>query len=167
MSAVLIDGCLVPQPVSFSIPGTRLRQLREDYCAYLPYCKKWIYIKAGYRSDGASIPRELWTPIGDPFDPDYEADAWIHDALYEAQLLDKHACDKELFHLMRFTSAGGHCKAREFFIAVDEFGSSVWDTHTWQSITDARLLCSLHDVCPIGYEDVPMLDYDNEPVWES
>ena len=149
------------------MPGTRLRQLREDYCAYLPYSKKWILILAGFRSDGASIPRVLWTPIGDPFDPDYEADAWVHDGAYAAELLDKHTCDKELFHMMRFTSAEGHEKAREFFIAVDEFGGSVWREHTPQSIADARKFCSLHDTCPSGFESVPVLDIDNEPVWSD
>ena len=166
MDVVLVNGCLIPQPVAFPVPGTNQWQLCEDFCLFLPYSKKWLLVKAGYRSDGASIPEILWTPIGNPFEPDYVAAAFGHDPLYEAELLDKHACDKELFHLMRFNSARGHSKSREFFIAVDEFGSSVWDAHTPQSIAAARQLCSIHDSCPSGFESVPVLDIDNEPTWE-
>lgn len=38
-----------------------------------------LIIPSGYRFDGASIPRPLWSLIGSPFDPDLLLAACVHD----------------------------------------------------------------------------------------
>jgi hypothetical protein len=76
----------------------------------------------------------------------------IHDALYAAELLSRHACDKEFLWAMRRTSKIGHAKARTFFIAVDTFGGWTWRAHTLKSILDARTECGLFDDRPEGWE---------------
>ncbi len=38
-----------------------------------------VQIPAGYRFDGASIPRLAWSVIGAPFDPQYCLAACVHD----------------------------------------------------------------------------------------
>ena len=132
------------QPEIQPIPGEdRVYRLMRDYLVQLPYCGRWLLVKEGFVFDGASIPRWLWSIIGNPFDPNWCAAALIHDALYSAELLDRHACDKELFHAMRRTSKIGHSKARTFFIACDNFGGWTWRAHTAKSILDAQSECSL------------------------
>ena len=137
-----------PQPNIVPIPGTKTYRLVSDYHVYLPFSKKWLLVKAGFIFDGASIPCWLWLWIGHPFDPDWVAGALSHDALYAAELMPRHACDKELFHIMRLTSQRGYDKSRKFFIAVDTFGGFVWRKHTQKSIMDARTECFLSDHPP-------------------
>jgi hypothetical protein len=135
-----------PQPNIRPVPGEkRLYRLQEDYLVQLPYSKKWLLIKAGFLFDGASIPRWLWSIIGNPFDPNWLAAALIHDALYAAELLSRHLCDKELLWAMRRTSKIGRDKARTFFIAVDTFGGWTWRRHTPKSIFDARTECIIYN----------------------
>ena len=137
-----------PQPDIEPIPGTKTYALKQDYLVKLPFSGKWLLIKAGFVFDGASIPQWLWSVVGNPFDPNWLAAALCHDALYAAELLDRHACDKELFHVMCMTSQQGADKAREFFIAVDLFGGFTWRKHTEKSILDARTECFLYDTDP-------------------
>ena len=137
-----------PQPDIVPIPGTRTYRLVKDYLVWLPFSDKWLLIKAGFIFDGASIPRWLWSAIGHPFDPNWLAAALLHDALYAAELMSRHACDKELFHVMRLTSQRGYDNARKFFITVDLFGGFPWRQHTPKSIMDARTECFLYDEMP-------------------
>lgn len=39
----------------------------------------WVTIPPGFRFDGASIPRCLWSLIGSPFEPDLMQAACVHD----------------------------------------------------------------------------------------
>ena len=137
-----------PQPNIQPIAGTEMYRLMADYMVRLPFCGKWLLVKAGFIFDGASIPRWLWSVIGNPFDPNWTAAALIHDSLYAGEILDKHACDKELFHIMQLTSQKGKDAARKFFIAVDLFGGWVWRRHTPKSIDDARTEVFLFDSNP-------------------
>lgn len=64
----------------------------------------WIEIPAGYRFDGASIPRCLWSLIGGPFDPQFALAACIHDwycehtsECYESRVIG----DAVFFYLLR------------------------------------------------------------------
>ncbi len=141
------------QPEIQPVPGAdRTYRLMRDYLVQLPYSGRWLLVKEGFIFDGASIPRWLWSVIGQPFDPNWCGAALIHDALYAGELLSRRACDKELFHAMRRTSKIGHAKARKFFIAVDTFGGCTWRRHTAKSVLDARTECGLFYDKPEGWE---------------
>ena len=49
----------------------------------LPGVMHTVYIHAGYKFDGASIPRFAWSIIGAPFEPDYCLAACVHDWICE------------------------------------------------------------------------------------
>ena len=58
-----------------------------------------VFIKAGYKTDLASVPRFLWS-IVPPFG-EYTFAAIIHDYLYENGLYSKRFADREFKHIMR------------------------------------------------------------------
>lgn len=155
MSKYIVPTVPIPDPRIQPVCGTETYRLHEDYLIQLPFSGKWLLIKDGFIFDGASIPQGLWSLIGNPFDPNWIAAALCHDALYAAQLMDRHACDKELFHIMCRTSQLGADHAREFFIAVDNFGGWTWRKHTEKSILDARTECFLSTTRPVAQEAVP------------
>ena len=142
------------------VPGTNNYRLLDDWWVWLPVSKKWLLIKAGFVFDGASIPWFLWSVVGNPWDPNWVAEALAHDGLYAAELVEKHRADKELFHLMKQGTKKARDNARYFFIAVDDFGDAVWAKHTARSIAEARTYCSLSDagpVPPIPEQEQPQL----------
>ena len=52
--------------------------LMKDFSYKDPKGKIWT-TKQGYKTDGASIPRVLWSVIGDPYGGGYIKSAVIHD----------------------------------------------------------------------------------------
>jgi Protein of unknown function (DUF1353) len=133
------------QPVMQPIPGSAgLWELAEDYAVTLPDSGKSLLIKAGFQTDGASIPRELWSVVGaSPFDPDVIGPSVVHDALYEAELLQRSSCDTEFQKLLQVNSTRAAGFAVEFYDAVRIFGGAVWRQHTPDSIAAARQYCIL------------------------
>lgn len=53
-------------------------RLLADFAFIDPAGKTWT-AKAGYETDGASIPRAFWTLVGGPFEGQYREAAVIHD----------------------------------------------------------------------------------------
>ena len=60
------------------IPGTDDYQLTEDFAVVTADGER-DDIPAGFVTDGASIPALFWALVGNPFDPDYIAEAIVHD----------------------------------------------------------------------------------------
>lgn len=58
----------------------RLMELRDDFTFVDSSGRSWTAHR-GFRFDGATIPRSLWTAFGDPFIGDYRRAAVIHDIL--------------------------------------------------------------------------------------
>lgn len=58
--------------------GERRMRLLEDFAYVDPKGKTWLAPK-GYVTDGASIPRVLWTLVGAPYEGQYREAAVIHD----------------------------------------------------------------------------------------
>ena len=52
-----------------------------------------VYVPEGYVSDGASIPRWLWTVVGHPFG-EYAQAAVLHDMLCEDEIYARKKCDR-------------------------------------------------------------------------
>lgn len=64
------------------LPQGRLAELHEDFAFTTPDGRR-ITMSRGYISDGASIPRLLWTLVGSPFTGKYRWAAWPHDKLMQ------------------------------------------------------------------------------------
>ena len=87
----------------------------DDLCEYT--------IPAGFISDGASIPRALWSTIGSPFYPKFIPAALYHDYLLSLSdpSLTKSYIDKE-FHRLLLANGVSKFRARLMFWAVRSFG---------------------------------------------
>lgn len=57
-------------------------------------------VPIGFVTDGASIPRELWSTVGSPFTGKYRRAAVVHDYLYKLQPLPRAKCDLVLLEAM-------------------------------------------------------------------
>lgn len=64
--------------------GERRMRLLEDFAYVDPSGTVWLAPK-GSKTDGASIPRGLWTLVGAPFEGQYREAAVIHDVYCETK----------------------------------------------------------------------------------
>ena len=70
------------------------RVILEDYT--YEDDKYIITVKAGFNTDGASIPKAFWSILSSPFDGALVYGAMIHDGLYTKMTLPRKVCDKLL-----------------------------------------------------------------------
>jgi hypothetical protein len=99
-------------------------------------------IRAGFKSDGASIPDSLAAALGIGRNhPAVIRGALIHDALYAANLLDRQTADSILYAAC-LQDGTDPDKARAIWKAVNEWGFIAWE-RTPNSITEARKLVSV------------------------
>jgi hypothetical protein len=82
-----------------------------------------ITVLEGFRWDGASIPRSLWSKIGCPMD--YAFESLIHDALYRSGLLDRKTADK-IFHDLLIERGTSPVLAKAMYLALRIGGSSAY-----------------------------------------
>lgn len=57
-------------------------------------------VKAGFVTDGASIPRLFWTLVGPPIGGNYTEPAILHDALVLSGLYSPRECDRTMVEAM-------------------------------------------------------------------
>lgn len=102
-----------------------------------------LHVDAGYRSDGASIPRFLWSLVGPRYAPDTFPAALAHDALYSAHLPEvadwRGAADVIFLDLLKRLGVG-RAKRVAYYVAVRTFGWAVARQHTNIGIEAARKL---------------------------
>lgn len=110
---------------------------------------KAVYIKRGFITDGASIPRIAWRVIGHPFSKDLLPHALPHDGLYAAELFPTHAeCDAWMQASMALAADNyplsvSWLKRNAVWSAVRTCGGLVWRKHTAQTVYKARQYCKL------------------------
>jgi len=80
-----------------------------------------ITIKKGFITDGASIPRWLWSFTGSPFVGKYRKAAVLHDYIYRYRLYNKKDADL-LFYKIMLESGVSKFKAKLFYLALYFFG---------------------------------------------
>lgn len=80
------------------VDGDRWR-LREDLPYELPDGQGTIIVPAGFLTDFASIPRPLWSLVGDPGGP-WAPAAVVHDYLYRTGLLPRAEADAIFYEAM-------------------------------------------------------------------
>lgn len=116
-----------PVRVEWTCDG-RYMQLLEPL-VYVDSCGRRWTAPAGYRTDGASIPRFFWRVIGSPFVGKYRRAAVIHDVYCsEGKKLKKNKVligkDRKspaihkLFHEMMLTDGTSRLRARVMYLAV-------------------------------------------------
>ena len=87
---------------------------------------KYIFIiHKGFKFDGASIPRPLWSLYGCPFGGIYTMASCLHDALYATHLMNRKDADK-LFHEAMTASGVNQLLAKQLYLGVRSFGENAY-----------------------------------------
>jgi hypothetical protein len=89
-----------------------------------PYGLVWD-APAGSVTDGASIPRYLWSLIGGPFEGKYRNASILHDVAYEKHNRPWKDCDRMFYNAMRCSGVGA-TQAKTMYYALYKFG------HHWK-----------------------------------
>ena len=102
-----------------------------------------VAIRAGFVTDGASIPQAAWSIIGSPMEVPLLGPALCHDALYAGELVPDHSTADWM--LLQFMQMAGISWVHRNLVwsAVRLFGWVVWNRHTPASIAASRNMCQL------------------------
>ena len=81
----------------------RMMRLLEDFWYTDPGGRRWD-APAGTETDGASIPKPLWSSVGSPFTGDYRRAAIVHDVACRDPHVPREEADKMFYYACQ---AGG------------------------------------------------------------
>jgi len=98
-------------------------ELIDDFI-YQENDDKFIIVPKGFRTDGASIPRQFWSIVGNPFEEYFES-AVVHDYLYRKKIGTKSHADKVFLQAMKDQGVNP-IKRRIMYWAVKYFGKGSW-----------------------------------------
>jgi len=107
-----------------------------------------VAIRPGFLSDGASIPRILWTAVGPRYAPRTFPAAVVHDALYAARLTDRATADRVFLEILREMGVN-RVKRSAYHFAVRACGGFLWRRACPIKIESERQFCALFD-CPMA-----------------
>lgn len=99
-----------------------------------------ISIRAGFRTDGASIPVPMRRFIGNPFDTVRLIAAVLHDALYLSHLLPRIVADFIYYLALRQCSHMPRAYAFAEYLALRAGGKEAWNEKTPSDIAEGRRL---------------------------
>lgn len=102
-----------------------------------------LSIWKGFRSDGASIPRCLWTLVGPRFAPDTFPAALAHDALYIAHLCKRVEADAVFLDLLEECGCSW-LKRRAYWAAVRVAGWIPRGKYSARAIYQAKRLVNVY-----------------------
>lgn len=102
----------------------------------------YFVAQPGVTSDGASIPRFLWSAVGPRFAPDTFGPALLHDLAYSSHLLSRKCADAEFLRLLLRWGVS-RFRASAYYLAVRAFGWIRYNRVTAGEIEQARLYCSI------------------------
>jgi len=120
----------------------RYMELRKDFLFFDKDKKTWKAPK-GYKTDGASIPRVLWSLVGSPFTGHYLKAAILHDVYCDLKSRDWRLVHNMFFEAM-IASDVNVTQAKIMYYAVYRFGP--------------RWVVDRNIPCPLGYKC-----WDNNP----
>jgi hypothetical protein len=112
------------EPVTRWSPDGRNMILETELRYTDPKGEVWV-APAGSVTDGASIPRYLWSLIGGPFEGQYRNASVLHDAAYEKKNRPWQDCDRMFYYAMRCSGVNA-LEAKTMFYALYKFG------HHWK-----------------------------------
>jgi hypothetical protein len=124
------------QPVGAFDETTGMWICRQDWHVDLSDGDR-LHVRAGFQSDGASIPPILWPFVGPRYAAKTFPAALAHDALYAGELVSRSRADAEFYRLLRIMGVG-RVKAGAYWSAVRAFGWAVWRRHSKGSVYLAR-----------------------------
>lgn len=101
-----------------------------------------IKVKAGFDFDGASIPRALWSVVGNPLTGKYKVAALVHDGLYASEVLPRTVADQVFLELMKKEGVG-YAKRYAMYWAVRAGGGYVWSKHTKEEVLKYKDYCKV------------------------
>ena len=85
-------------------------------------------IPAGFKCDGASIPRAFWRIIGPPISCEYIDEAIIHDYLYRFQPVPRAVADRDFFD--RLKKPRMRLRRWLIYLSVRLFGWIAWNKNS-------------------------------------
>ena len=99
--------------------------LQEDLS--VTWREKNVTVPAGFKCDGASIPRFLWSSVSPAIDPRTLRGAVVHDYLYRTapENWNRKEADDLFYDLIREDGLGWW-KSQKAYWGVRMFGSSSW-----------------------------------------
>ena len=120
------------------MPGSpgRTRVLTADFVWETPWSVD-IIVKAGYVTDGASIPRLFWRLIGGPLAGRYLPAALVHDVLYDSEIVPRAIADRVFRAAMKELGVSSW-RRNLMYAAVRLGGWRAWQRHTPDSTLWAR-----------------------------
>ena len=134
------------QPTGRFDADTGLWAATETWCVDIG-SGQHLVIHPGFLSDGASIPRALWSAVGPRYCATTFPAAYCHDALYVSQYVPRREADRIFWRHLLLLGVG-RVKARAYYIAVAAFGWIPWRRKTPESIADARRIIHLYPSWP-------------------
>jgi hypothetical protein len=117
-------GYYSSEPVTRWSPDGRNMILVTELRYTDPKGEVWV-APAGSVTDGASIPRYLWSLTGGPFEGQYRNASVLHDAAYEKKNRPWQDCDRMFYYAMRCSGVNA-VEAKTMFYAVYKFA------HHWK-----------------------------------
>ncbi len=114
---------LVEGPIDDDGPDRRM-QLLVDFAFVDPNGVRWL-APAGSNIDGASIPRFLWSIVGDPYSGTYRRASVLHDVACDERTQPSKVVHRMFYDAM-IADGTDTAQAIEFYAAVRLFGPH-WD----------------------------------------
>jgi hypothetical protein len=112
------------EPVTRWNPDGRNMTLVTELRYTDPKGEMWV-APAGSVTDGASIPRYLWSIMGGPFEGQYRNASVLHDVAYGDKKRPWQDCDRMFYYAMRCSGVNA-VEAKTMFYALYKFG------HHWK-----------------------------------
>ena len=116
------------RPVLTPVPAIDRWELEAPWDVELPPNKSGrvaVRIPAGFRTDGASIPRYLWSVVGQPMRAAFARAAIVHDFYYRTQTIQRSTADA-IFRDMLLEDGVSKARAQVMYRAVQWFGWIPW-----------------------------------------
>lgn len=114
------------------LDGGRKMRLNADFVFVDPNSKAWV-AATGAEIDGASIPPELWSLIGGPFEGQYRNASVVHDVACETKTEPSDEVH-EMFYFACRCGGVPERKAKAMYYAVTHYGPQ------WKVVREVRIL---------------------------
>lgn len=98
-----------------------------------------VRVYRGYRCDGGSIPRVSWSLLGiTPYDPRCVYAFFLHDFLYQSELLTRKQADYILAEVLAIPPCCNAVQRWLIWSHVRAYGWIVWRNHTPTTVMEGR-----------------------------
>lgn len=142
---VYVNGIAMPDYHGTGNPDNKNeKELSKHWsvCIEVDHFNYKIDISAGFKWDGASIPRALWRLCGHPFTCPREAAALAHDWLYASHAVDQETADKIYRELQKKLGINIISRNVEYY-TLRLFGGWAWKAKSALEIHNANYIGTL------------------------